>query len=121
MDERVDAIEKGHDRRVVAEEIALKVRFHDGEHPSKDRFVLEPENALAMSLGNFHHTLLGRSQPLRSCFRHGVEEIVDRPVEHLDQEGKFVQDSTVDVTGPARRVWRGDGYATDPICLAGTG
>lgn len=117
MHERVDAVEKGHNPRVTTQEITLKVRFQDREHPSKDRLMFKPKNTLAMSLCNFNHTHLGRYQPLCRRLGNRIEQIVDSPIEHLHQEGKFVQDAAVDMVGPTRGVRRGDRNATHALCF----
>lgn len=49
---------------------------------------------------------------------HGVDDIVERPVKHLDQEGELLQDATVQVSGESRGVQRNppDGLSLSEPC-----
>lgn len=115
MHKRVNPVEKGHDTRVITHKVALKFRFHNREHPSEDRLVLKPKNIFTMSLGNLNYTHLSRCQPLCCRLGDGVEQKVDSPIEHLHQEREFIQDATVDMVGPTRRVWCRDRNATNAL------
>lgn len=58
-----------------------------------------------------------RSNKLAGILDTDVEAQVDRPVEHLDKEGKLLYEARVPVLCVARRVGRADGGAAAAALL----
>lgn len=46
-------------------------------------------------------------------FGQAVEEVSNYPIEHFDEEGKFLQDAAMDVVGEAGGVWSIHGQSAE--------
>lgn len=101
MDQRVQLVEGRKNALVVLKEVLLDAHLGEGEEYAESGVVLEPEDVQRMllrKLGDLVRTL--ECVHVRGdLLGHGVDDIVEGPVEHLDQEGELLQDAAVQVSG----------------------
>lgn len=100
MNNRVELVERREDGHVVLKEVLLDTDFREREEDAEDRVVLEPEDVECMLLRKLSDLVraLQGVQVLSDLLGHGVDDVVESPVEHLDQEGELLQDAAVDVS-----------------------
>lgn len=108
MDDRVELVECRENGHVVLEEVLLNANLREREEDAEDRLVLKPEDVKRMLLRKLSDLVraLQSVQVLGDLLCHGVDDVVQSPVEHLDQEGELLQDATVDVSSKSRSVQR---------------
>lgn len=114
VDDGVELVERREDGHVVLKEVLLNTDLCEREEDAEDRLVLEPEDVECMllrKLSDFVRTLQS-VQVLGNLLGHGVDDVVESPVEHLDQEGELLQNATVDVSSKPRSIER-----DPPDCL----
>lgn len=103
MDQGIRSVQNGQRSLMVTHEPLLHVMFSAREEDAQPTELLEIEHRQAMVLcyipNGFGKYLLGQD------FGHTVKEVRDNPIKHLDQEGKFLQDSAVEVVGKTRSLW----------------
>jgi len=108
VNKRVQLVECREDVLVVLKEVLLNSDLGEGEEDAEDGVVLEPEDVesvLLSKLGDFVSAL----QSVHvggNLLGHGVDDVVEGPVEHLDEKGEFLQDSAVQVSGESGSVQR---------------
>ena len=95
MDQSVGAVEDGQCGLVIAHEPHLHVVFPPGEEELEGSVLLEFQDLQTVVFGDLPY-LLGEYL-LGDDFRHAVEEVGNDPVEHLDEEGEFLEDAAVKV------------------------
>jgi len=85
---------------VVLKEVLLYTNFREREEDAEERLVLKPEDVERMLLRKLSDLVraLQCVQVLGNLLGHGVDEVVESPVEHLDQEGELLQNAAVDVS-----------------------
>lgn len=100
MDDRVELVECREDRHVVLDEVLLNTNLGEREEDAEDRVVLKPQDVKRMLLRKLSDFVraLQSVQVLGNLLGHGVYDVVESPVEHLDQEGKLLQNAAVEVS-----------------------
>lgn len=98
--EGVGAVEEGEDVGVAVHEEVLDADLGEGEEDLRPGGVFGVEDGDAVRFGDFPKAV-GREEHCGEDFRGGVEAIVERPVEHLDQEGEFLDEAAVVVIDEA--------------------
>jgi len=115
VDKRVKLVECREDRLVVLKEVFLDSDFGEGEEDTEDRLVLEPQNVKSVFLSKLSDLVrtLESVHVRGDLLGHGVDDIVESPVEHLNEEGELLQDPAVQVSGKPGGVQR-----NAPDCLS---
>jgi hypothetical protein len=85
---------------VVLDEVLLNTDLREREEDAEDGVVLKPQDVQRMLLRKLSDLVraLESVQVLSDLLRHGVNSVVESPVEHLDQEGELLQNAAVDVS-----------------------
>lgn len=114
VDKRVQLVERREDRLVVLKEVLLDSNLGEGEEDAEDRLVLKPQNVESVLLSKLSNLVRAlQSVHVRgNLLGHGVDDVVEGPVEHLDEKGEFLQDPAVQVSGKSGGVQR-----NSPDCL----
>lgn len=107
MDERVGPIQNRQHGLVVFSEEGLHIDLAHREQEAKGTLLLKVENCNAVALGHLPHPIRGKDEPA-DALDADVEEQVDGPIEHLNQEGKLLYEAAVGIVGVSRRVGRVD-------------
>lgn len=99
MDQRVDLVEEGHHLEMAIQEELLEADFGNGEEYVERSIVLEGQDVDAVFLSQLSYLIAAHPRVQRDAdlLREGVCDIVQGPVEHLDQEGKLLQDPAGEV------------------------
>jgi len=98
----------------VTKKEPLHLDLADRKEDAKHRMVLKVEDIDASLLRHVRDGVA--TLPIQdggSLLRHGVCDIVERPVKHLDQEWILLQDAAVKVIGKACRIRGLDGYGAN--------
>lgn len=120
MNKRVGPVENSQHGLVVSPEPHLDIDLSQREEEAERALVLEPKNSNAVVLGRLPNTIGGEDQ-FAGLLDADVEEQVDGPVEHLDQEGELLDEAAVPVVGEARGIGRRDDGAAAAALLGRTG
>lgn len=107
MDERIESVEEGQEVLVAVHEPLLDVEFSDEEQEAEDAEVFEGEEGDGVGLGCGPDSLAGEDFVGEDC-GHAVEEVVEDPVEHFDEEGEFLEEAGVEMVLEAGGVGYGD-------------
>ena len=99
VNKRVYAVEDGEEWHVAFEEPGLDFDFFQGKEQGEEGVVLRPKDLKTVLLGEIPDATTGSHDGRGKFLGDNVEEEVHGPVEHLDEEGKFAQNSRVDVSG----------------------
>ena len=100
MHQGVDSIEHSQNCRVILDKKGLEFHLLDGEYP-RSCLLFKLEDVDGVVSRNLDNSYLGWWQPLGRALGYRIKQIIHNPVEHFNQERKFVQDPTVDVVRPA--------------------
>ena len=103
VDERVSPVEDGQHVLVALPKKRLHGDLLDGEQEAEDAVVLQVEDGDAVLLRRLPDAVGGEDE-LTAGLDADVEEQVDGPVEHLDEEGEFLDEAAVPVVGVARGI-----------------
>lgn len=96
MDHRIRAIENRQHSLMIRPEEHLHIHLSQRKQEPKRALVLKPQHSNAMALSRLPHTIRRREQ-LAHGLDADVEDEVQRPVPHLDEERKLLQEPTVPV------------------------
>lgn len=96
VDQGISAIQKGERILMPMHEPLLHVPLFYGKQEREHPILLSLQHSDTVCLRDIPDVRLAK-QPLRRNARHAVKSVVDDPVEHLDQEGEFLQHPAVDI------------------------
>ena len=111
MHERVYAVQKGHGAQVSGQKPSLKIALLDGKQETQPRLVLDVQDEFAMVLSQLPQAIIRGEQDLSESLGDSIEQKIENPVEHLDQERPFGKDSGMPVVSKAGSIRRVNNHA----------
>ena len=98
MEEGVGPIQDRQHGLVAFSEEGLHSNLAHGEQEAKGTILLKVQNSNTVALSHLPHSISGKDEAA-DTLDADVEEQVDGPVEHLNQEGKLLYEAAVGVVG----------------------
>lgn len=107
VNQGVSTVQDGQHRLVIVPEEALDIDLAQRKQPAKRALMLKPQDRLSMVLRSLPDAIRGGDKLTRRLDAD-VEQQIDRPVEHLDEERELLYEARVIVLRVPARVGRVD-------------